>query len=154
MNEQELAELQKACDSATPGPWYVVEMDDDVCMSAYAVATVPHADAPPNEDSERNGDHNKRIALTLWQDPRIVDIEDAKWVHNANFICAARNALPTLLERETKSRKLFRACLRALNPHSVSERNRLSVQLTDAILEHLGESAPAAKGCKEGGSET
>ena len=149
LTEAELAELQKACDSATPGPWYVVEMDDDVCMSAYAVATVPHADAPPNEDSERNGDHNKRIALTLWQDPRIVDIEDAKWVHNANFICASRNALPTLLAMARERNEAVALLQRLVEWYDCG--CDLAMWESD-VKQFL--SAPAAKGCKSEGGET
>lgn len=114
MSDPDFAAMRERCDRATAGPWHVVEMDDDYCMSAYAIATVPNADAPPNEDShEKDGDHAKRICLTLWQAPRIVDIADLKWEENAAFIAHARTDLPICLARiEQQEREI--AELRAL----------------------------------------
>lgn len=147
MNEQELAELQKACDSATPGPWHVVEMDDDYCMSAVAIATRENADDPPGED---DGDNRDRIAITLWQAPRIVDIADGKWDENAAFIALARNALPTLLAmvRELKAAiqditDSTSGCV--LETCSIVPCDRcMAVAKAYSLL-----SAPAAKGCKK-----
>lgn len=100
MNEQELAELQKACDSATPGPWTAHDYRSDpsqedwfgVIKGAFDIDGKAHSIGQFKFSSLPSGEN---------------------WA-NANFIALARNALPTLLamvrelkERETKLREML-----------------------------------------------
>lgn len=73
MNKSRLDELKKLCEGATPGPWW-----DDSEESLYVCAW---------EDREN---HKKQIVA--WLDFKTNRYSDQK------FICAARQALPELIE--------------------------------------------------------
>lgn len=79
--EQWLADLEDKAMAATPGNRYVVETDDNRCMSAVYVATTPE-DAAPGEKPENV------IAVTLLQSPPVACISDMKWDENAALIAA------------------------------------------------------------------
>lgn len=79
--EQWLADLEAKAKAATPGNRYVVETDDNRCMSAVYVATTPE-DAAPGEKPENV------IAVTLLQSPPVACISDMKWDENAALIAA------------------------------------------------------------------
>lgn len=98
MSEQlDIERLKRLCEQATPGPWYDHNPDDDMCMNVYAVSTSPIE--PDVGLDHRSNDHASIVALTLFQSPRIVDHEAAQWDVDAEFIAAARTALPALLDR-------------------------------------------------------
>lgn len=84
------ARLRAMAEKATGAPWYVVEGNDDHAMSAVGIATVPQ------EGSDFFGfgectDHEKTVAVTLWQAPRIVGHESSKWEEDASLIVHLRN---------------------------------------------------------------
>lgn len=94
MDEQELADIEELSAAATPGPWYVRNLDDDRAMTFIAVSTVPDTG-----QGERwpEFDHRDIVAATLVQHPRYVDCADECWDQNAAFIALAREAMPRLL---------------------------------------------------------
>lgn len=104
LSDDELTELAELAEHATPGPWYVRDLDDEHAMSLVAVGTQPDTGL-----GERwpGFDHTSMIAATLIQQPRYVDIADERWDANAAFIAAARTAVPRLLAEITRLRKLL-----------------------------------------------
>jgi hypothetical protein len=92
--DTELAQLEELCAAATPGPWFVCQLDDEIAMSLVAVSTVPDTGA-----GERwpRFDHHEIVAATLIQQPRYVDVADERWDENARLIAAARDAIPRLI---------------------------------------------------------
>ncbi|MFJ4920030.1 hypothetical protein [Streptomyces sp. NPDC088725] len=100
----DLDEIEEACSAATPGPWFVRNVDDDYAMNLVAVSTV--------EDTGRGErwpafDHGEMIAATLVQHPRYVDCADGLWDENAAFIAMARDAVPRLVEEVKRLRRLL-----------------------------------------------
>ena len=94
MSDTLIDKLGQLDEAATPGPWYVRFMDDNMCMGAIAVGTEP--------------DHGKNEALvdravfgvlaaTLIQDPPYMMRADEREKENAELIAAMGNALPELL---------------------------------------------------------
>lgn len=81
--------------SATPSPWYVRHMDDDLCMGATAISTKPNTSG----DNDHLCDYwvHGVIAATLIQYPEYVISSDGRDLENAELIVAVRNALPELL---------------------------------------------------------
>ena len=91
MNYKEaIDKLMAICDNATPAPWYEFHTDDDMCMNSYGVSTVGPVDFPEDE-------HERIVALTLYQSKRVVCHKDHKWDFDARFIAVAREALPEAL---------------------------------------------------------
>lgn len=88
----ELAELDRA---ATPGPWFVRAMDDDMCCSATAVATKPNV-SEDNDDLTQSAFHGV-VAATYLQHRDYVMPADDRGNENASLIAAVRTALPELL---------------------------------------------------------
>lgn len=86
------AEPRELSDAATPGPWFVRELDDEVAMCLVAVGT-----APGPCERWPGFDHGEIVAATLVQRPRYVDVGDGRWDENAAFIAAARSAVPRLI---------------------------------------------------------
>lgn len=82
--------------AATAGPWYVRQLDDELCMGAIAVSTHPHAGA---DESLRSGTWpgHEVVAACLIQSPPYVVPADDKWEENAHLIAAVRNAMPDLI---------------------------------------------------------
>lgn len=97
MTLAELDDLQELEAVATPGPWYVRQMDDVSCMSAVVISTKPETglnecmrfDTWPTEEI---------IAGCLIQEPRYVDVADQRWNENAELIARVRTLLPELLK--------------------------------------------------------
>lgn len=92
------ADLETLCDldsAATPGPWYVRPMDDDMCCCATAVATKPSTSGD-NDDLTSSADHGV-VAATYLQHRDYVMPPDNKGKENAELIAAVRTALPELL---------------------------------------------------------
>lgn len=95
MNEQELAELQKACDEASPAPWVA---DYHPCGPCGARVYREHIVGP----------HPDRRVIVLRPPPAFngPGRENREQEHNdARLIALARNALPTLLAMHTQDRK-------------------------------------------------
>jgi hypothetical protein len=95
LTDADLAELEELCNAATPGPWFVRQLDDDFAMSLVAVSTIP--DTGLGERWPRF-DHHEIVAATLIQHPRYVDVADEHWDENAHFIAAARQSIPRLID--------------------------------------------------------
>lgn len=81
--------------AATPGPWYVRSMDDDLCMGATAIATKPNTSG----DNDQLCDYwvHGVIAATLIRHPEYVIPSDGRDRENAELIVAIRDTLPELL---------------------------------------------------------
>ncbi|MFF4838781.1 hypothetical protein [Streptomyces collinus] len=100
----DLDEIEEMCSAATPGPWFVRNLDDDRAMSLVAVSTKMETGR-----GERwpHFDHQEMVAATLVQHPRYVDCVDGRWDENAAFIAMAREAVPKLVEEVKRLRELL-----------------------------------------------
>jgi hypothetical protein len=96
MTLEELEALQALERTASPGPWYVRQLDDEMRMGAIAVST--HPDTGANEDM-RSGTWpgSQVVAACLVQSPPYVVPGDDRHEENAQLIAATRTALPELL---------------------------------------------------------
>ncbi|MEW1774800.1 hypothetical protein [Streptomyces sp. NPDC086777] len=102
----DLDEIEDMCAMATPGPWFVRNLDDSHAMNLRAVSTV--ADTGRGERWPEF-DHRELIAATLVQEPRYVDCADERWDENAAFIAMARDAVPRLVKEVRRLRRLLAA---------------------------------------------
>ncbi|MBQ1025468.1 hypothetical protein [Micromonospora sp. C95] len=104
MTDQELAEIEDLANAATPGPWYVRQLDDDFAMSLVAIST-----SPDTGFGERwpDFDHHEIVAATLVQQPRYVDVADERWDENAQLIASARQNIPRLITEIRRLRRLL-----------------------------------------------
>lgn len=104
LTDDEIREIEQRAAAATPGPWFVRQLDDDYAMSLVAVSI-----APDTGQGERwpDFDHREIVAATLVQQPRYVDVADQQWDENAEFIAHAREDIPRLLAeiRRLRSRQ-------------------------------------------------
>jgi hypothetical protein len=71
LSNDELRELLRLASLATPAPWFVRQLDDEVASSMVAISAV--------EDTGKGErwpefDHGKIVAATLVQNPRYVDM--------------------------------------------------------------------------------
>lgn len=96
MTFEQLEALEALERIASAGPWYVRKLDDEMCMSAYAVSTSP--DTGKNEDM-RSGTWpgSEVVAACLIQSPPYAVPADERYEENAKLIAAMRTALPELL---------------------------------------------------------
>jgi hypothetical protein len=94
LTDEELAAIEELAEAATPGPWFVRDLDDTHAMSLVAIST-----APGTGRGERwpDFDHREIVAATLIQEPRYVDVADERWETNAQFIANARQDIPRLI---------------------------------------------------------
>ncbi|MFG2961233.1 hypothetical protein ACGF5O_46885 [Streptomyces sp. NPDC048291] len=104
----DLDEIEEMCAAATPGPWFVRDLDDSHAMNLRAVSTV--ADTGRGERWP-GFDHGEMVAATLVQEPRYVDCADSRWDENAAFIAMAREAVPRLVREVRRLRQLLAAAL-------------------------------------------
>ncbi|WP_328885362.1 hypothetical protein [Streptomyces sp. NBC_00316] len=106
LTDEELAEIEELTEATTPGPWYFRSLDDDWAMSLVAVSTLPDTGR-----GERwpDFDHHQIVAATLVQQPRYVDVADARWDENARFIANARQDIPRLIAEIRRLRHLIDA---------------------------------------------
>jgi hypothetical protein len=102
LTDGELAAIEELADTATPGPWFVRQLDDEDAMSLVAISTVPDTDR-----AERwpDFDHREIVAATLIQQPRYVDVADERWITNAKFIANARQDIPRLIAEIKRLRR-------------------------------------------------
>lgn len=103
-NEQ-LKAIRDRCNRATPGPWYAHATDDDMCMCAEYVGTVP-CEFAHDQKAGFNVDPDTVIAITLLQSPPYctADIHE----HNTRFIANARTDIPALLYEIDRLREELR----------------------------------------------
>ncbi|MEW2079530.1 hypothetical protein ACFZAG_38990 [Streptomyces sp. NPDC012403] len=94
LTDDELDELDELVQAATPGPWFVRNLDDEYAMNLVAVGTTPDTGLGERWPAF---DHREIVAATLVQQPRYVDTADARWDENAQFIATAREAVPRLI---------------------------------------------------------
>ncbi|MET7716172.1 hypothetical protein [Streptomyces sp. NPDC005407] len=106
MTDEELAEIAELADAATPGPWHVRQLDDEYAMGLVAISTVPDTEAGERWPAF---DHRQIVAATLVQQPRYVDVADARWDENARFIAQARQDIPRLVDEIHRLRRLIEA---------------------------------------------
>ncbi len=106
LTEEELAGIEELLAAATPGPWYVRELDDDHAMCLVAVSTVPDTGL-----GERwpDFDRHEIVAATLVQQPRYVGVGDERWDENAAFIAGARQDVPRLVAEVRRLNRLLEA---------------------------------------------
>lgn len=104
LTDEELAAIEELSEAATPGPWFVRNLDDEDAMNLVAVSTVPDTGR-----GERwpGFDHREIVAATLVQQPRYVDVADARWDVNAEFIANARQDVPRLVAEIRRLRQLL-----------------------------------------------
>jgi len=113
-SEEQLEELEKLAESATPRPWYVRRLDDDVAMSLIGIST--QKDSGLGERFGVMFEGTELLAATLIQHPRYVDSADEKWHENADYIVAAANALPSLIDEIKELRKQLAELIRRKTP--------------------------------------
>ena len=102
--------LSKIEADASPPPWYVREVDDNLCMSAISVSTA--TDSVPGDDWLDRGEWEEDavVAGCLVQSTLRAVHTDGRWFENALLIAEMRNHLPELL-------RLARIAL-ATGPHN------------------------------------
>ncbi|MFC5187902.1 hypothetical protein [Actinomadura harenae] len=102
--DEELDSIEEGVEAASPGPWYVRQLDDTYAMCMVAVSTVPGG-----EKNQRwpDFDHGEIVAATLVQEPRYVDLADGLWDQNAQFIADARRDVPRLIAEVRRLRRLL-----------------------------------------------
>jgi hypothetical protein len=103
LSDAELGVIQRRVDAATPGPWFVRQLDDSNAASLTAVCSAPGPDVRwPDFDA------GEVIAGTLIQWPvRYVSVADHKWDDNAELIAHARTDIPRLIEEIHRLRSLL-----------------------------------------------
>ncbi|MDT0387486.1 hypothetical protein [Streptomyces dubilierae] len=102
-DDLDLDTIEELCAAATPGPWFVRNVDDEHAMNLVAVSTV---EGTGRTERWPGFDHRELIAATLVQQPRYVDCADERWEENAAFIAMARDALPRLVAEVKRLRLL------------------------------------------------
>lgn len=88
IEEEELARDREVIEAATPGPWSVTYVDDELYMNAIVIAR--------ESGTGELVDHTNNIAIVLLQEPRYADVDDGRWDENAEFIARARERWPLL----------------------------------------------------------
>jgi hypothetical protein len=113
-SEEQLEGLEELAEKATPRPWYVRHLDDDAAMSLIGIST--QKDSGLGKRFGMMFDGKELLAATLIQHPRYVSSADEKWHENAEYIVAAANALPSLIEEIRELRKQLEEVIRKKTP--------------------------------------
>ncbi|WP_078621036.1 hypothetical protein [Streptomyces sp. NRRL WC-3626] len=100
----DLDQIEELCAAATPGPWFVRNLDDQSAMNLIAVSTVMDTGRGERWPAF---DHQDLVAATLVQHPRYVDCADGRWDENAAFIAMAREAIPRLVQEVKHLRRII-----------------------------------------------
>jgi len=103
ISDAELDSIESVAAAATPGPWFMVQLDDDNAAALRAVATaeIPAGTRWPAFNSDQ------LVAATLVQHPLgYVLPADNRWDENARFISRARSDVPRLIEEIRRLRAL------------------------------------------------
>ena len=85
---ESLLARQALAEKATPGPWFAIHADDEMCTNASYAAT-------KDEDASPEEAYRHIVALTLYQAKRVACHEDERWDENAAHIAA--NAPSTVI---------------------------------------------------------
>lgn len=85
-------EARRLLNAATPGPWFDVNPDDEMCMNVIAIATQKHL--PFTEDGDTSG----AICVLLQTTPMQVGQWHTNWENDAAFIAFCRNHLGEILD--------------------------------------------------------
>jgi hypothetical protein len=83
--------------SASPAPWFVREMDDNLCMSAVGVSTQEEAFTGQDAFGRSEWAVSEMVAGCLVQSELRIVHSDGRWQENALLIATVRNCLPELL---------------------------------------------------------
>jgi hypothetical protein len=97
MNAGILDSLAQLDAGASPGPWFVREMDDNMCMSAIGVSTRPEAFTGQDAFGRSEWAAEEMVAGCLVQSELRTVHDDSRWSENALLIAAMRNCLPELV---------------------------------------------------------
>ena len=89
--------LAKLSAEASPGPWYVREMDDNSCCSAVDVSTTAEDYSGQDVFARSEWDEKSIVAGCLIQSSLRAVHADGLWFENAMLIAEMRNCLPELL---------------------------------------------------------
>jgi hypothetical protein len=108
LDEHEIERIEGLAGAATPGPWFVRQLDDNRFMSMVAVSVIPESGSG---DSANALDGEKNVALTLVQDPQYAVISDDLWDENAAFIASARTDVPRLVAEIRRLRSMLNSRL-------------------------------------------
>jgi len=103
ISDEQLESLLDLAGRATPRPWYVRRLDDDQAMNLIGIST--EKDSGLHERFEVLFHGDELLAATLVQHPRYVCSADQKWDENADYIVAAVNVLPSLIEEIRELRR-------------------------------------------------
>ena len=103
VTEEQLEELAELAKRATSRPWYIRHLNDELAMNLIGISTQKDSGLGERFGILFSGD--ELLAATLIQHPRYVDCADQKWHENAEYIVAAVNALPSLIEEIKELRK-------------------------------------------------
>ena len=95
MTADDLDHLLAMHAAASPGPWSLRHMDDDLCCCATAVATQPNVSGD-HDDLTMSTFHGV-VAATYLQHRDYVRPADDRGVENDELIATVRTALPELL---------------------------------------------------------
>lgn len=104
IDDTELERIQQTANSATPGPWYVRQLDDRAFMSLIAISSAPDTG---RGEPWPEFDAGEIVAITLVQDPRYAAVSDERWEQNAGFIASARDDIPKLIGEIKRLRALL-----------------------------------------------
>lgn len=146
----DLAAIKARLTAATPGPWTFEDGDDDDFCSAVAIC----APIPASERQQTNfaGDFNARavVALTLWQNPRIAVIHDARWDENAWLIAHAPTDIAALVEEVERLRAVLDSSSSALTEIAEDIRRELWLDEQDfrghKLYDRIMDALPALDG--------
>lgn len=109
MSTVDLEAIKQRLAAATPGPWYVHNPDDALCMNAYCVSTDEHE--PWIDMPESKNGHEHIIAITLLQSPRVVCHASEKWEENAELIAHIPTDMAALIAEVERLRVIEQAVL-------------------------------------------
>lgn len=75
MSEKLLNKLTSLDEVATPGPWHMRELNDDLCMSGIGVATEPDRYLEEHCFIDPDWPTDKLVAVCLLQEPRLINLQ-------------------------------------------------------------------------------
>ena len=94
LRDEDLDEIERRADAATPGPWFVRILSDEYSTAITAVTTKPgRLDDPP-----AHFDPSEVVAITYLQQPEYATLDVGESDSNASFIAHARIDVLRLVE--------------------------------------------------------
>jgi hypothetical protein len=107
ITDERLAEIEARAKAATDGPWYAHNTDDSMFMNCYSVTTSERE--PDTEFFDGENCDKTVVAMTLYQERRIVCHEAGKWEEDSEFIAHARTDVPDLVAEVRRLNDLVRS---------------------------------------------